>query len=97
MNLKDLKVGDIIEAKFCEIHYLAEIIKIDPGHYFPLVCLVPRDLIYVRDSGWEMDSVLSTGQALEERQQLPQYKKLQHKFWVLRIHEVVAIKSGLQW
>lgn len=87
IKLEDLKIGNIIEAKFRDILYLAEIFQLtDSG----LLCLVPRNFsigisINAFEQGWE------------ERHGLCKCKLLQHKFWILPFREVMRVVPELQW
>jgi len=86
MDLKELKVGDICNAKYLagggEYNFVMEIIEISHGCYeYPIIALVPTHGLALRVSV----------------QKLNKCKKLQHNIWPLRPNEILSKIEGMQW
>lgn len=87
-TLKDLKVGQVVVAKFhgnsgitCEV----EIVEIKTGIY-PLICLVPRNIAY----GTRAEKTYLNGK-------LPAFKLAQHRMFRLAVSEIKQILIGVEW
>lgn len=87
MELKNLKVGDVVEVSTYLEVFLAEIFGIsdDPTDPYPIKILIPRNAII--GALFRSESNLSPGY-ISFAQNLDQTKLIQHKLYLISINEI---------
>lgn len=102
MELEDLKIGDVVEARrWAGYYYLAEIVEIDIKDCYPIGCLIPAN---EWDLGWKTDQFYKTVNRINTisrfesiKFKLPSFKLKQHNYWILSLDEVVRVIPELTW